>query len=374
MSSRPFAMKQPRPASRRRRQSAPVPQGAASARTAAASEVFPCAFPHVVASFPVFCRVIPELLVCPFPGRSVSFQCHGGSDAMKMLRPNGARVAEMRAHKGLTQVDCKVDAKTLRKIEAGERTGERTMRRLAEALRVPLEAIVHADEVAAVRELDAARMAWRNEAADKGLILPDRHTQSKRAEMKRLEPIDEGRFVNTIRSAEILKWHMDLVEPSDEKLEYLGKVGDLVDYFRQYVKGVGGDDTPKPRGPFEANKESDVLFETALRVQKKILKLRELIASGKHHGIKFMWIFYTFWSDDRDFAGETVFSEQHVTLVVATDTDREEVFAVIHTGLCPYDEGERYLKELNQSAAKHEPESGSFDEHREKSAGQEKPE
>ena len=36
---------------------------------------------------------------------------------MKMLAPNGPRIVELRRQKGIAQADCKIDAKTLRKIE-----------------------------------------------------------------------------------------------------------------------------------------------------------------------------------------------------------------------------------------------------------------
>jgi transcriptional regulator with XRE-family HTH domain len=291
---------------------------------------------------------------------------------MKMLRPNGARIAELRRHKGLGQADCKIDAKTLRKIERGEPARFQQLKRLAEALGVSPEAIVHSDEVAAVRELDAIRLAWRKINSDEDLIRPDQHVQSKRAEQKSLEPIDESRFVNAIRAAEILKWHVDLVHPSVDKLQYLEKVGELVDYFRQYVKGVGGYDTLVARGSFEEErKESDFLFRKALEVEKKSIKLRELIGIAQSYRIKFFWVGYTFWWEDVDIKREPFFSEQRVTLVVASDTDREKISAVVHTGLCPYEEGQKYLDELKQSTADLRPVDGAVDDKNNMPAGQE---
>jgi transcriptional regulator with XRE-family HTH domain len=255
---------------------------------------------------------------------------------MKMLAPNGPRIVELRRQKGISQADCKIDAKTLRKIERGELVREQTLRTLADdVLHVPLEAIVRADEVAGVRELDAFRVLWRQDGPADDIIITDRQAHSRDSVIKTLSPVDET-FIDVIRAAEVLKWHVDLSRPSDEKIQYLQEVADLADYLREFSKGVGGFVGVLQNERVRDNKESDHLLSRALNTQKKILELHRLVSSAPEFDIKFLWIRYTFWGLECDFRGGHDPVEQNVRLIVATDTDRQAVDALIYTGTSPY--------------------------------------
>jgi transcriptional regulator with XRE-family HTH domain len=258
---------------------------------------------------------------------------------LKLLKPNGERIAKIRNDKGLTQdAFGKVTAKTLRKLERGEPARPQTLQRVAERLGVTLEDIVDSRDQASARALDAFRTTWRN-ANDSDLVITDKVTNSSSTQNVDLEPIDETNFVDAIRAAEVVKWHVDLVYPSQEKLDYLARVARLVDYFRDFVTGVGGmvGLAAGDRGNL-SDKESDIPFGRALMQQEQRIELRGLIEAAASHGIKFLWARYTFWGEEaRGFKPIKHPVEQNVRLVLATDSEKAKVTALVYVGKSPYE-------------------------------------
>ena len=116
----------------------------------------------------------------------------------------------------------------------------------------------------------------------------------------------------------------------------------LADYLRSHVKGVGGFIGAVLNDAVQAERvkdvsESDQSLYRALNTQKKIIELHRLVCHAPEYGIKFLWVSYTFWGEEFDYKRIGHFPvEQNIRLVVATDTDRQAVAALVHTGTSPY--------------------------------------
>jgi transcriptional regulator with XRE-family HTH domain len=268
----------------------------------------------------------------------------GGNLTLRTLKPNGERIARLRSQKGLSQEACaeKISPKTLRKIERGEPVREQPLQRLADLLGVELEDIVDPIDQHCVKSLETYRDEWRN-THDSDLIITDKLVNSSRSKIMPLEPINELIFVDSVRSAEILKWHVDLVNPSPEKVKYLEKVADRVDFFRRYIKGVGGSigmNTEIRSGTYDGLIEKDFSFEDAVMKQRRIIELQELLSWSSEFGIRFLWVRYKYMGQKRrTFINDTKAPlEQDVRLILATDSDRNDVFALVYIGTSPYDD------------------------------------